>query len=144
MKEVRFYEETEDELLDFAVIIAEAEGKLVFCKHRERNTYEIPGGHREEGEAIEEAARRELYEETGAVEYTLLPVCVYSVTDPCRFGGRESFGMLYHAEIFKFEPMLEHEIEKIILVDELEGEWTYPEIQPKLIKEAARRGYIKR
>ncbi len=87
MKEVRFYEETEDELLDFAVIIAEAEGKLVFCKHRERNTYEIPGGHREEGEAIEEAARRELYEETGAVEYTLLPVCVYSVTDPCRFGG---------------------------------------------------------
>ena len=73
-----------------------------------------------------------------------MPVCVYSVTDPCRFGGRESFGMLYHAEIFKFEPMLEHEIEKIIFVDEWEGEWTYPEIQPKLIKEAARRGYIKR
>ena len=37
MKEVRFYEETEDELLDFAVIIAEAEGKLVFCKHREHS-----------------------------------------------------------------------------------------------------------
>lgn len=52
--------------------------------------------------------------------------------------------MLYHAEIFKFEQMLEHEIEKIIFVDELEGEWTYPEIQPKLIKEAARRGYMKR
>lgn len=108
------------------------------------STGNIPGGHREEGEAIEEAARRELYEETGAVEYSLLPVCVYSVTDPCRFGGRESFGMLYHAEIFKFEQMLDHEIEKIIFVDELEGEWTYPEIQPKLIKEAERRGYMKR
>lgn len=26
--------------------------KWVFCKHKERETYEVPGGHRESGETI--------------------------------------------------------------------------------------------
>ena len=59
---VRFYDQVDDALLRFAVIIAKTEGKWVFCKHRERETYELPGGHREAGEDILEAARRELYE----------------------------------------------------------------------------------
>ena len=74
---VRFYEETEDSLLKFAVIIARTNGKYVFCKHKSRDTLEVPGGHREAGETILETARRELYEETGAVEYRIEPVCVY-------------------------------------------------------------------
>ena len=49
---VNFYEEVEDECLKFAVIIAETEGKYVFCRHRERDTWEIPGGHREPGKEI--------------------------------------------------------------------------------------------
>ncbi len=40
---IRFYEETEDSLLKFAVIIARIEGKYVFCKHKSRDTLEIPG-----------------------------------------------------------------------------------------------------
>ena len=59
MIEVNFYEEVADDLLKFAVIIAKTEGKWVFCKHKERETYEVPGGHREEGEAILETAKRE-------------------------------------------------------------------------------------
>ena len=34
------------------------------------------------------------------------------------------------------------EIEKIIIVDELVENWTYPLIQPKLIEEAMERGYL--
>ena len=51
-------------------------GKWVFCKHKERDTYEVPGGHREAGENILETAKRELQEETGAitVSYTHLDV----------------------------------------------------------------------
>ena len=64
---VRFYEEVEDSLLKFAVIIARTEGKYVFCKHKSRETLEVPGGHREEGETILAAAKRELQEETGYV-----------------------------------------------------------------------------
>ena len=63
MLEVNFYDEVDDSLLKFAVIISKADGKWVFCKHKERDTYEIPGGHREEGELILDTAKRELREE---------------------------------------------------------------------------------
>ena len=46
MLEVNFYDEVEDSLLKFAVIISKADAKWLFCKHKERDTYEIPGGHR--------------------------------------------------------------------------------------------------
>ena len=64
MVEVKFYDTVNDELLKFAVIISQSNGKWVFCKHKERNTWEVPGGHREDGEDILETAKRELYEET--------------------------------------------------------------------------------
>lgn len=140
MVEVRFYDEVDDSLLKFAVIVARSNHKWVFCKHKERNTYEVPGGHREDGETILDTAKRELYEETGAIAYTLRPVCVYSVTAPDNFNGKESFGMLYYADIQSFEPELHSEIERIVMTDQLVELWTYPLIQPKLIEEAKRRG----
>lgn len=50
--EVRFYDTVNDELLKFAVIISQNNGKWVFYKHKERDTYEVPGGHREVGETF--------------------------------------------------------------------------------------------
>ena len=49
--------------------------------------------------------------------------------------------MLFVADITSFEN-INSEIEKIIIVDELVDNWTYPLIQPKLIAEAKKRGYI--
>ena len=145
MVEVNFHDRMADELLKFAVIIAKTEGKWVFCKHRERSTYEVPGGHREAGETILEAAKRELQEETGAVDFKIQPVCVYSVKGKTRINKQEddvSFGMLFVAEIFSFEE-LHSEIETILITDKLVENWTYPLIQPKLLEEAKRRGFIK-
>ena len=139
MTQVRFYDTIEDSLLKFAVIIAKSYGKWVLCKHKERTTYEVPGGHREEGEFIGETARRELYEETGALEYRIQPVCIYSVQ---KDSGLETFGMLYYAEVDSFEVDLHSEIEKVILTEELPENWTYPDIQPMLIEEAARLGVL--
>lgn len=144
MTEVRFYDEVADELLKFAVIVTAHHGKWVFCKHRNRDVYEIPGGHRETGEEILAAAKRELYEETGAVEYEMKPVCVYSVTAPDNFHGEETFGMLYFAEVEVFERELHFEIEKIELFDEPPSRWRFPEIQPRLLEEAERRGFGKK
>lgn len=143
--EVKFYEQVEDRLLKFAVILSKSEGKWVFCKHKERDTYEVPGGHREPGETIEETAGRELQEETGAIDFELQPVCVYSVIGKTRVNERldeETFGMLYFADIKTFEKELHSEMEKIILTDTLPTEWTYPLIQPKLLEEAERRGLL--
>lgn len=140
--EVKFYDSVEDDLLKFAVIISKTNGKWVFCKHRERDTYEVPGGHREPGEHIDDTAKRELYEETGAIEYDIKPVCVYSVVRENEGQSNETFGMLYYADIKSFEQELHSEIEKIIISDELVENWTYPLIQPKLLDEAKRRGSI--
>ena len=144
MIEVNFYDEIDDSLLEFAVIISKSNGKWVFCKHKERDTFEVPGGHRETGEKIEDTAVRELKEETGAVDFNIKPVCVYSVKGKTRVNenaAKESFGMLYAAEIFSFEE-IHSEIEKIVLSDDLIRQWTYPLIQPKLISEAKKRGYV--
>lgn len=139
--EVKFYDFVEDSLLKFAVIISKYNGKWVFCKHKERETYEIPGGHRESGENIFEAANRELVEETGADNYTISPVCVYSVTgkNSINKSGEETFGMLFFADITEFSNKINSEIECIKLFDELPQEWTYPLIQPVLINEYKKR-----
>ena len=42
MTEVRFYDRVDDAKLKFAVIVTKTEGRWVFCKHKERNTWEIP------------------------------------------------------------------------------------------------------
>lgn len=140
MTVVNFYEEAEDELLRFAVIISKTADKFVFCKHKDRDTLEIPGGHREPGEAVFDTAKRELYEETGAIDFDIKPICVYSVIKEGNFDGQESFGMLYYAEIKSFEEELHSEIEKIVITDKLPEHWTYPDIQPRLIEEAEKRG----
>ena len=44
MVEVKFYDTVNDELLKFAVIISQSNGKWVFCKHKERDTYEVREG----------------------------------------------------------------------------------------------------
>lgn len=129
-----------DEKLKFAVIIAETRGKMVFCKHQKRDTYECPGGHREPGEMIMQTARRELYEETGALDFDIAPVCVYSVVDDGKNGEEtETFGMLCFADIRTFEEELHNEIEKIIITEELPEQWTYPQIQPKLVEYVAKK-----
>ena len=135
MPEVRFFDAADDSLFLYAIIVARYRGQWVFCKHRERTTYECPGGHREPGEAIGDTAGRELWEETGAVEYLLEPVCPYSVSD----GGAETFGMLYYAEIGRFGPLPAFEIGKVELFDGAPDAWTYPEIQPKLVAEVKKR-----
>ncbi len=120
MLEVKFYDSVDDSLLKFAVIVSQSNGKWVFCKHKERDTYEVPGGH----------------EETGAIRFDMKPLCVYSVTGKTRVNdtGEESFGLLCYAEITEFATELHSEMEKIVLLDELPEEWTYPLIQPKLIE----------
>ena len=47
--------------------------------------------------------------------------------------------MLCFAEITEFVKELHSEMEKVVLMDELPKDWTYPLIQPKLIEKWSRR-----
>lgn len=129
MTTVNFYETVEDTLLKYAVIVSRHKNKWVFCKHRERDTYECPGGTREPGEDIEKTAHRELWEETGAKDYTLQKICVYAVDRD----GDIRTGMLYYADIKEFGELPPSEIEKTELFDNMPESWTYPLIQPHLV-----------
>lgn len=131
MREVFFCDNVTDDELKFAVIVSRYEGKWVFCKQKNLNTYEVPGGHREDGENIEATARRELYEETGAARFRLTPVCVYGVREE---SGEATYGMLYFAEIQEFFALPDFEMERIDFFDGVPGELTYPDLQPALMR----------
>ena len=115
--------------LTYSVITARYRGKWIFVRHSDRETFEIPGGHIEEGESSDEAARRELYEETGALSFSLHCVATYSVTADLTTG----WGRLYFADVYEIGPVNDRsEIEELIYLSELPVRLTYPDIQPHL------------
>lgn len=123
--------EIEDNLLKFSVIAARYNGKWIFCRHKQRTTWEIPGGHREPGENILDTARRELYEETGALEFDIESVSIYGVTKD----EQTTYGMLFFADVKTLGNLPpEMEIGEIMLSDILPKKLTYPEIQPYLFE----------
>jgi 8-oxo-dGTP diphosphatase len=128
--EVNFQDIGQPEELKFSVIVARDKNGFVFVRHQDRSTWEIPGGHIENGETAFEAASRELREETGADKFSLVEVCTYSVTA----GDSTTFGGLYFAEIHNYQNTLEHEIAEVRSFKDLPDELTYPKIQPFLFQ----------
>ncbi|MBI9015083.1 MAG: GNAT family N-acetyltransferase [Clostridiales bacterium] len=121
--------ETKERSLKYVVIAAMYNNEWLMVKHKDRTTYEIPGGHIEVGETALQAAERELYEETGALSFELLAVGDYSVEryDSCNYGRLfyakiDTIGSLPDSEIVDVKPM------------QAEFKWTYEKIQPILLQ----------
>jgi 8-oxo-dGTP diphosphatase len=131
MTEVRFYSPTYDPgiKLTYAVIASKYSGIWIYVRHHKRTTWEIPGGHIEKGETADEAASRELMEETGAIDFKIECVSTYSVLK----NGKTGFGRLYLAEISALGPVPDtSEIAEVKMMDSLPENLTHPDIQPHL------------
>ncbi|MGL1892717.1 MAG: NUDIX domain-containing protein [Spirochaetaceae bacterium] len=127
---VEFYNLNYSANLKYSVIVAKDDKGFVFVRHNSRNTWEIPGGHIEDGETALEAARRELIEETGAIDFDIKEVCIYSV----QRDSTKSYGSLFYADIKKYSNKLEHEIIEVQSSKKLMEKLTYPFIQPQLFE----------
>ena len=119
MKTVTFHpiDQVEDSLIKYAVIVARHQDKWIFSRHKDRTTWEIPGGHVEPGESPLEAARRELYEETGTVDADIRVIGAYKIND---------YGLLCFAEVKSLERIPESsEIAEIQLCEVRPDNLTY-------------------
>lgn len=128
--DIKFYDINDENIPSIVVIYAKYNNKIVMCRHKERHTWEIPGGHIEKKETPQEAAERELFEETGATKFDLIPVCKYSF----EVNGEKVFSMMYEGRIKKFDKLPPFEISEIEFFNELPRNVTYPEIYDKILK----------
>jgi 8-oxo-dGTP diphosphatase len=117
-----------DRELRYVVMMTTFLGKGVWVMHRDRDSWEMPAGHIEGGEQPEQAALRELKEETGATRARLRPLCDYSV----ELEGSTGHGRFYLAEIFEKEDALHFETDRLLYSDELPARLTYPAVQKVL------------
>ena len=122
----------DDRPCKYVVVFSRFQGRLLLSRHRDRSTWETQGGHVEPGESPWEAARRELWEESGAEEFTLEPLFHYHArlaADPQDPGAA---GAVFFAEIARLGPLPESEMAQVKAFDSLPENITYPGITPRL------------
>ncbi len=116
--------------LTYVVIGAREEGKWIFVRHRERDSWELPAGHIEKDELAHEAAKRELYEETGTVKAEMHVLNDYSVI----IQGKVSYGRIFFAVVEERGPLPESEIGEIVISKKTPLPATYPEAHKAFIR----------
>lgn len=126
----------EGKALRFVVVLSRYQGKILLSRHRQRTTWETQGGHIEAGETPLQAAKRELYEESGAVKFTIKPLFDYWTKDP----KDASYGEVFFADIEALDTMPVSEMAETALFNELPENLTYPNITPHLFRWAAEMG----
>ena len=133
MDRVRYKVETAElgKLKDyhFSVIFARYNEKWLYCRQKGSDDYGNAGGHIEEGESALEAAKRELYEETGALSYDIEGAFDYS-TYSNEYGLKN--GQIFFAQIHELGKLPDFEMEEVKLYDSIPEKLRFPDILPIL------------
>ncbi len=119
--------------IGFVALVSQFKGKWIIVQLKESETWEFPGGTIEKGETPLEAAKREMYEETGTVDAEYKELGDYSVT--CE--GVHSYGKLYFVNVLEMSDLPDFEIDKIDFTENFPyGNTRYPSVQPDLFRYA--------
>lgn len=116
----------------YVVCLSFYDGKILLSRHRNRTTWETQGGHIEPGETPLDAAKRELFEESGALEFDMVPVCDYWAMDESDHSI--GYGMAFRADIRRLGHIPESEMAEVAAFDCLPENLTYPDITPVLFE----------
>lgn len=109
--------------IEFVVIFTKYMDKWVYSWHKHRERFEHPGGHVEPGETALQAAKRELYEETGITDCDMIPLWDYEQIWDDGIGRNN--GRVYVAIAHALGELPESEMGKIELFDTVPENYTY-------------------
>ena len=112
----------------FVVIFSKYKNKWLYCRAKTRDAYETAGGSVEQGETPLEAARRELYEETGVTKFDIIPAFDYSVHMPNECAN----GQVFFANIYELGNIPNYEMAEVKLFDTMPEKMRFPTILPAL------------
>lgn len=109
--------------IGFVSIFTRYQGKWVYCWHKRRESYEHPGGHVEPNETPMEAAKRELFEETGIKDCRIISLWDYEYI--WENGKGSNNGRVFYAEVNSLGVLPESEMDHIELFDTVPENYTY-------------------
>ena len=114
----------------FTVIFARYKDKWLYCRAKERDSFETAGGRIEPGETPLEGAKRELYEETGAVKYDITPAFDYTVHVQTGYSN----GQVFIAQIQELCDIPDFEMAEVKMFDTIPDKMRFPKILPVLFE----------
>lgn len=118
--------------LRFVVVCSFRKGQFFLSYHSAHQSWEAQSGHIEDGETPEEAASRELLEESGVSDAEIISVCDYYAYD----SEGSANGRVYAAIVHQIGELPPNEMSRVQSFDALPDNLTYSKVTPVLFQEA--------
>ena len=133
----KVYDKNTLEDLKYMVVCSLYKDQLLLSRHKQRDTWETQGGHIEDGETPLQAAKRDLYEESGVTDAELLYLCDY-----LGYTSRgHANGAVFLAIVNELSELPESEMAEVKLFDLLPDNLTYPFVTPLLFNRTLQKYY---